>query len=90
MATWIGFRDLPQDERHKLAVALRAAHFHVEEFPNGIVAVETEDMVAVDWIFKRTCISKARVSAIRVDEEELQKIEHNIDYLEKKQKQRHM
>jgi hypothetical protein len=89
MSIWIGFRGLPQDEAHKLCLALKAAHFIAEDLGNGVVAVNTEDVAYVDYIFKRTCYSTAKVSCIRIDDSELAKVEANIDYLDRKHRQRH-
>jgi hypothetical protein len=40
-------------ERHKFWLELKAAHFHAAEIGNTVIA-QTEDIVAIDDIFKRT------------------------------------
>lgn len=72
---YIGFKNVVEEERPRLAQALREAHFSVEVV-GEYVMVQTDDIVPVVEIYGRTCKSKARVLSVHLTDEELAEVEN--------------
>lgn len=74
---YIGFKGVHPEERDKLRQALRDAHFTVAVV-DDYVLVQSDDIVPVVEIYRRTCKKQAGVFHVHLSDEELAEVEREM------------